>query len=318
MFEPIPLEMLYTAATRPQVLVNVEGMPAACANNNCDYLYVDSTALITSQSLSGRTLTITGTNLPTSLIDVRLGDVGCGPTTADSATSITCTLLKGPAAGTYAQVDVQSADGLVPVDLASVSPIFVPLSGVSVFPSTSLNQAGGDYLTITATGGLPQTEDQMDVIFADGTKCTVTSTSDTEATCVTDGFDQATIDTVNPYSVNVAVNSETDATNQITLSVDVLQVVSLTPNSVSPVLKQDLTITFDPTFPDITASLADYTVFVTSASGYKRELNIVSFDNVSKQMVVKFNGAPSDDYVVYVQGPSGFVGGPILNLKTII
>ena len=49
MFEPIPSEMLWTAATRPQVLVNVEGIPAACANNNCDYLYVDTTATITGQ-----------------------------------------------------------------------------------------------------------------------------------------------------------------------------------------------------------------------------------------------------------------------------
>ena len=40
--------MIYTAATRPQVLVTVEGMSAACANLNCDYLYVDSTSLVTS------------------------------------------------------------------------------------------------------------------------------------------------------------------------------------------------------------------------------------------------------------------------------
>ena len=80
MFEPIPLEMLYTAATRPQVLVNVDGMSAACANLNCDYLYVDTPALVTSQAINGNTLTIRGKDLPTSLIDVRLGDVGCGPT----------------------------------------------------------------------------------------------------------------------------------------------------------------------------------------------------------------------------------------------
>ena len=121
--------MLYTAATRPQVLVNVEGIPAACANNNCDYLYVDSAATITGQQLSGNTLTITGQNLPTSLLDVRLGLVGCGATTG-TATSITCTLTRGPAAGTYAKVEVLSADGLVPVDLTQVTPITVSLTGV--------------------------------------------------------------------------------------------------------------------------------------------------------------------------------------------
>ena len=52
--------MLYTAATRPQVLVTVDGMPAACAHLNCDYMYVETDALITSQAINGNTLTIQG------------------------------------------------------------------------------------------------------------------------------------------------------------------------------------------------------------------------------------------------------------------
>jgi hypothetical protein len=92
MFEPIPQEMLYTAETRPQVLVNVDGVPAACANLNCDYMYVDTSALITGQSLlNGNTLSITGQNLPTDLKDVRLGSVGCGLVTGTD-TEITCML----------------------------------------------------------------------------------------------------------------------------------------------------------------------------------------------------------------------------------
>jgi len=46
-FEPIPMEMLYSAATRPQILVTVDGIPAACAYDNCDYLYTTSTAQVT-------------------------------------------------------------------------------------------------------------------------------------------------------------------------------------------------------------------------------------------------------------------------------
>ena len=137
MFEPIPQEMLYTAATRPQVLVTVDGMSAACAHLNCDYLYVDSTALVTSQAINGNILTIQGSNLPTNLVDVRLGDVGCGPTTG-TADEITCTLTKGAAAGTYAKVEVQSADGLVPVD-GSVIPITVNLANIAVTPDMELS-----------------------------------------------------------------------------------------------------------------------------------------------------------------------------------
>ena len=315
MFEPIPMEMLYTAATRPQVLVNVNGIPAACANNNCDYLYVDTTALITGQSLSGDTLTITGTNLPTDLMDVRLGDVGCGPTTG-TATSITCTLTTGAAGGIYAGVEVLSADGLVPVD-AAVGPITVGLVGLNIFPNTLLNQAGGDTITISGSG-LPQKTEQMDVTFADNTKCTVKSTSATEATCVTDGFDPATIDTLNPYAVTINVNTMMDTANTVTLSTEVERVVSIAPFSVSPVLKQNLVITFDPAFTDITADLDNYSCFIRGANSYERELNIVSYDDANKQMTVKFNGAPSDDYVVFVQGPNGYVGGPRLTLKTTI
>lgn len=266
-FEPIPQEMLYTAATRPQVLVNVNGIPAACANLNCDYMYVDSTALITSQSLSGNTLTINGQNLPTDLMDVRLGDVGCGPTTG-TTTQITCTLTTGAAAGTYAKVDVLSAEGLVPVD-AGVASITVNLSGLGIFPNTLLNQNGGDEITIQGMG-LPQNIEQIDITFSDNTKCTVTSTSSTEAKCITDGFDQATIDTVNPYSVNIQVNSETDSANVVTLSSEVERLVSISPDSVSPVLKQDLTITFDPAFPDITSVLDSYSVFIRGTDSYER------------------------------------------------
>jgi len=119
MFEPIPMEMLYAAATKPQILVNVDGIPAACANLNCDYLYVDLPSLVTSQSLTGNTLTIGGTNLPTNLLDVKLGDVGCGPTTSDG-TQIVCTLLSGASAGTYDKVEVLTPDGRIPVDAAAL------------------------------------------------------------------------------------------------------------------------------------------------------------------------------------------------------
>ena len=139
---------------------------------------------------------------------MRLGNVGCGATTG-SATSITCTLTRGPAAGTYAKVEVLSADGLVPVDLTQVSPITVSLTGVSIFPNISLNQAGGDEITIQASG-LPQTTGEIHVTFSDNTNCIVMETSETEAKCITEGFDQNTIST-SPYTTTVTVNSQNDS-----------------------------------------------------------------------------------------------------------
>ena len=78
-----------------------------------------------------------------------------------------------------------------------------------------------------------------------------------------------------------------------------------------------MTITFDPFFPDISASLGSYQVFVRKMD-YEKELNIVSYDDATKTMVVKFNGAPSDTYNVQIKGPNGYVGGTALTLETII
>ena len=84
MFEPVPLSMLYTDAQKPQVMVNVNGIEGVCPDFNCDYVYVDTNALITGQTLSGDTLTITGSNLPTSDVAVALANSQCGTVTATS------------------------------------------------------------------------------------------------------------------------------------------------------------------------------------------------------------------------------------------
>ncbi len=39
MYEPIPFEFLYTAETKPSVLVSVNGLPAVCNSNNMDCGY---------------------------------------------------------------------------------------------------------------------------------------------------------------------------------------------------------------------------------------------------------------------------------------
>ena len=75
-------------------------------------------------------------------MDVRVGRVGCGPTTG-TATSITRTLTKGAAAGTYS-VEVVTVEGIVPVDTGVATPIIVALDATSLSPSTGLNQFGGD------------------------------------------------------------------------------------------------------------------------------------------------------------------------------
>jgi hypothetical protein len=58
-FEPIPMEMLYAPAYRPQVLVKVNGLAAVCPAQNCGYSYVAATSgTITNVQLNGNKVTI--------------------------------------------------------------------------------------------------------------------------------------------------------------------------------------------------------------------------------------------------------------------
>lgn len=83
MFEPVGLEFLYSDAQVPQVLVDVDGVPALCLNDNCGYSYVASTTELTAQTYDEGTkvLTVTGTAIPTTGLTVSFGGATCDPAT---------------------------------------------------------------------------------------------------------------------------------------------------------------------------------------------------------------------------------------------
>lgn len=84
-YEPIPFEFLYTNEEDPQVIVSVDGIEAACDSLACNYNYVASTSSITDFSLSGTTLTITGTALPTT--DLKSVEFSTNPCTVTTSTA---------------------------------------------------------------------------------------------------------------------------------------------------------------------------------------------------------------------------------------
>ena len=101
MFEPLPLEFMYTDASQPQVIISVNGIDGVCPDFNCDFLYIEPAGQITSQSLTnGVDLTIVGTNLPTENVRVFLANSECGTIIA-TETEITCSLAVLPAAGSW-------------------------------------------------------------------------------------------------------------------------------------------------------------------------------------------------------------------------
>ena len=151
MFEPVPLEFLYSDAQQPQVLITVNGIDGVCPDFNCDYIYIDTESIIQDQQLTnGVDLTIIGVGLPTEDIKVKFANAECLGEIIASDTQITCSLNFLPAAGEWC-IELIDFRGLIPseddIDLIEVDLV---IAGIS--PNSDLNQLGGDLLTFTGTG----------------------------------------------------------------------------------------------------------------------------------------------------------------------
>jgi len=185
--EVLPFEMLYTANTKPQVIVTIGDMPAVCANVYCNYEYQSTTALVTAISVSGLDVTITGVDLPEDFLYITFSNVICNSNSI-SATSITCTLEDPMVAGTWLP-EIMSTQGIVPVDTLLVSDTVIAPTISGVLPNI-LNPAGGQEVIITGTG-FPASLDSVNNLsigFSDGTSCVPTSVTSLEIICVTDTF----------------------------------------------------------------------------------------------------------------------------------
>ena len=258
---------------------------------------------MTSQTLAGVKLTILGTDLPTADTIIGLAQAKCIATTVVStATQIECDLNEAPAAGEW-NVQIVTPKGLIPID-AAATVITVELLIDSITPGTNLNQLGGDILKIAGTGFSPDLTSN-EVIFDDNTGCTIKQTSATMLDCEVDGFDAAQIKTT-AYQVTVKSKQKdiqkekTNNGKSVTVNPVKYDGVSVTPTSVSPVLKTDLTVAIMQTFPGSMSSAADF-----SAKLVKKDdptvtlpLYVISVDSAAKTLKIKFPGAPSGVYLI--------------------
>lgn len=98
-FSPIPFEMLKTYETKPQVIVNVNGLPAVCHNVTCDFTYMETVGEVSSFTFDepSKKVVITGTNLPTKAEDIQVIWFAMSKCTLDATkmpgTSLECTLV---------------------------------------------------------------------------------------------------------------------------------------------------------------------------------------------------------------------------------
>jgi hypothetical protein len=143
-------------------------------------------------------------------------------------------------AGTWVPV-ITDQLGFYTVD-PSCPEISVPLTVSSVTPSERLNPAGGNILQVVG-GGFPQNladKGQLSLNFSDGSQCTVISLSSTRLMCLTSPFNSSVEGS--SRTLAVIVNGVEDSSQVITIDAVQAKILSLTPSSVSPILKRLLTI----------------------------------------------------------------------------
>ena len=152
-YEPIPFEFLKTYETKPQLLVEVDGLPVVCHNLTCDFTYTQPVGEVTSFTFDApsKKLVLTGTNLPDSVSKIRhvifsLSECEVNPATL-SATNLECTLKKEPTCGSYVPT-LTSVLGVVP-NSASLTAQTVSCSISSALPITDMNLLGGDNITFS-------------------------------------------------------------------------------------------------------------------------------------------------------------------------
>ena len=86
-YDYLPFDYLYTNEEMPQILVDVNGMPAVCKSLDCGYTYEEPTAELLSMTVTGDSeVEILGTLLPTELKLVVLGSTPCTITFNDETT----------------------------------------------------------------------------------------------------------------------------------------------------------------------------------------------------------------------------------------
>lgn len=154
-YEAVPFEMLRTYETKPQVMINVGGIPAVCHNLTCHYNYTTPVGEVTAftYTAASRLLELTGVNLPANKSLIRHVEFAHSLCTIDEASvsnsSLQCTMDHEPVCGDWTP-QLVAIEGLVNTS-STVRPMTITCTVSSVVPTTQLNLLGGDNLTISGT-----------------------------------------------------------------------------------------------------------------------------------------------------------------------
>lgn len=315
-YENIPYDMLRTVHSNPQVLMTVDDLPVACREVDCDYLYIDTTPLVTGIAASngnnaGDSMTISGSNFEDYVKLIEFADTTCTPSSV-SSTSITCVFDEDLAAGEWTPT-VTGYYGVYPT--SGVTAHTVALTWDSVTPSSDLNSNGGTLMTLTGSG-FPVDKDSLpsdwSLAFSDGAdvsvECVLVTVTSTEITCRPAKFPIATFGTTMTF--NMQMNSQS-ASQSVSIGTSDAVVDSISPTSMSPVLKADIVISVTASLTDtngdpyaLSAAAADGDLSVvlssTTNSENDKTLNVFEADDAAGTITARFGGAWSGSYLVDV------------------
>ena len=279
-------------------------MPALCVSLACDYTYVNPTGIITGQSVSGTTVTVDGTSLPTNNVSNVISGTDC-IVTSISDTQLVCELQDPWTAGSWT-IQMRDENGLVPED-TTVSPNVVPLEITGVNPM-NLEPAGGQLVTITGNNfpSSLNSEHQITITFSDGQPCVVESITTTEIKCRTQQFNTSGGST--PLNLDVNVNGDS-LTTGITIDPVGPAVSTLDPPTVSPIAVKLIKITFNAAYDSASIDSDSFEVAMvpknpdlTRPNGsLARPLRVVAKDSATNSITVKYGGAYSGEYSITIK-----------------
>ncbi len=224
---------------------------------------------------------------------IKFGPVLCNVVT-NTVTEITCDLETNAVSGNWIVV-VSSPNGLIPNSITTE--LSVPVSTSSISPNSQINFLGGDLITITGDN-FGTDASVISITFTDATECVIKSVSMDTITCITKRFTSSPPST---SQVTVEINSVSDSSLTVNMVTSLPQGISMSPTSVSPVLKTDLTITLQSDYA-YTLDAADFTATLLSSTDptLHKPLYVVSVNDAAKTILVKFPGAVSGSYIVQI------------------
>jgi hypothetical protein len=167
-----------------------------------------------------------------------------------------------------------------------------------------MNLLGSDNITFTGTF-LPKDLAKSTVVVSfddtSSTSCTPQISSSSELVCLTSAFSESDLSTT--MTPSLVINGKTVSHSKSLDTKAVLySATSITPSSSSPVLKKDVVIQLDTTFP-FTLDRDDFTVNATSVDDptYIRYLKVNEVDDTAKTLTCKFGGAESGLFNIVIR-----------------